>query len=140
MKYAEKFKDPRWQKKRLEICELHEWECENCGAKDKTLHVHHKYYEAGREPWDYLEDDLMCLCETCHNTEHRSQKIIKGLIKELGVDHQSQLIGFLRCALGYKNMKHQLDYEELIGWHKFGKEEDSIKDTEKYIRSLTNGK
>jgi len=28
--YAEKLKDPRWQKKRLERLDLAEWECEIC--------------------------------------------------------------------------------------------------------------
>ena len=68
MSYTELLKDPRWQKKRLEILEAAEWECENCGDKGKTLHVHHKRYRAGAMPWEYERDDLEVLCERCHNS------------------------------------------------------------------------
>lgn len=51
--YYDLFKHPKWQKKRLKILELAGFECERCGAKNKTLHVHHKYYEKGLKPWEY---------------------------------------------------------------------------------------
>jgi len=41
MNYADKLKDPRWQKKRLKIMERANWECESCGDSEKTLHIHH---------------------------------------------------------------------------------------------------
>jgi hypothetical protein len=65
--YFEKLKDPRWQKKRLEIMQRAEFGCEWCGVKSETLHVHHGYYERGKEPWDYDYDTLHCLCEGCHD-------------------------------------------------------------------------
>lgn len=67
-KYANKLLDPRWQKKRLEVLNAAGWKCSRCGASDKTLHVHHPHYIAGREPWDY--DDLISLCDDCHKAEH----------------------------------------------------------------------
>ena len=39
-KYTEKFKDPRWQKKRLEILEREKWMCEDCEDKTTQLHIH----------------------------------------------------------------------------------------------------
>jgi hypothetical protein len=75
--YAEKLRDPRWQKKRMEILERDGWACSKCGATDKTLHVHHKRYEAGRDPWDYPGDALAALCEQCHEAEHADQQIQK---------------------------------------------------------------
>jgi len=67
--YAEKLKDPRWQKKRLEILERDGWKCQFCGAKDKTLHVHHWTYVRNREPWDYEGELLITLCYECHEKE-----------------------------------------------------------------------
>ena len=64
--YTEKFKDPRWQKKRLEILEREKWMCEDCGDKATQLHIHHGYYEKGLDPWDYNSDTLHCLCKDCH--------------------------------------------------------------------------
>lgn len=64
--YSEKLKDPRWQKKRLEVLNRDGWECTNCCRTDVTLHVHHEYYVSGREPWDYPTECLTTLCKDCH--------------------------------------------------------------------------
>jgi len=66
--YSEKLKDPRWQKKRLEVLERDHWACVTCGAKQDTLHVHHLFYFYGKEPWDIPSGFLITLCEACHNT------------------------------------------------------------------------
>ena len=66
--YAEKLRDPRWQKKRLEILERDGWTCRCCGDEDKTLHIHHRYYLRGIEPWEYELESLITLCEHCHNS------------------------------------------------------------------------
>lgn len=65
-KYAQKYRDPRWQKKRLEVMQRDGFKCLFCGAADKTLNVHHCYYIAGRDPWDYHPASLLTLCERCH--------------------------------------------------------------------------
>lgn len=65
MTYQEKLKDPRWQKKRLEILERDEWACRSCGDKDNTLHVHHKKYHGN--PWESPDNELITYCKDCHN-------------------------------------------------------------------------
>src|SRR5688572_4216327 len=67
--YIKKFKDPRWQKMRLEIFERDEFTCQMCFDHESTLNVHHRYYEAGKDPWDYPAEALVTLCETCHEAE-----------------------------------------------------------------------
>jgi len=69
MTYAEKLKDPRWQKMRLKILERDEWTCQICGNKEETLHVHHKRYLRGKEPWDCPDIFLSTLCAPCHELE-----------------------------------------------------------------------
>lgn len=64
--YQEKLKDPRWQKKRLEVLNRDGWKCRCCDADSKTLHVHHRYYVSGRDPWDYPDWCFMALCDKCH--------------------------------------------------------------------------
>lgn len=64
--YQEKLKDPRWQKKRLKILERDGWMCTNCGADWLSLHIHHKTYIKGRDPWEYEDEELSTLCEICH--------------------------------------------------------------------------
>jgi hypothetical protein len=64
--YSDKLKDPRWQKKRLEILDRDGFSCCSCGDKESTLHIHHKRYLKGKEPWEYENDLLVTLCEDCH--------------------------------------------------------------------------
>jgi len=78
MTYAEKLKDPRWQRKRLEILQRDDFTCRVCNSETKTLHVHHIRYFKGREPWEYKEFYLVTLCEDCHKLEENE---IKGLPK-----------------------------------------------------------
>lgn len=66
LSYSEKLKDPRWQKKRLEVLERDKWQCRRCYDRSKTLHVHHKVYLKGFEPWDYDKILLVSVCEKCH--------------------------------------------------------------------------
>ena len=67
MTYSEKLKDPRWQRKRTEILNRDGFKCRDCGADDKTLHVHHCFYERG-EPWKTRDGLLLTLCKDCHKT------------------------------------------------------------------------
>lgn len=70
MTYAEKLKDPRWQKKRLEILSRDNFTCSNCGDTELTLHVHHVVYFKGDEPWEATNDTLDTLCSDCHKIQH----------------------------------------------------------------------
>lgn len=95
MSYSRKLKDPRWQKKRLEVLQRADWKCEHCGCGDDapiaevnahcenekrqpvvgeypTLEIHHKKYKRNCEPWEYDAEELQCLCKYCH-----------GLLKDL---------------------------------------------------------
>lgn len=74
--YSEKLKSPKWQKKRLEILNIHGFKCDICKAEDKTIHVHHRFYIKGREPWEYDNDVFQVLCERCHNSHHKESEII----------------------------------------------------------------
>lgn len=66
--YSKRLKDPRWQKKRLQIMERDEWKCLVCKSDKKTLTVHHtRYYKM---PWDAPDRYLETLCEDCHGTVH----------------------------------------------------------------------
>jgi hypothetical protein len=69
MKYSDKLRDPRWQKKRLEIFERDGFACQSCGDNTEMLCVHHLYYEKGKEPWEYENEALLTLCNPCHEVE-----------------------------------------------------------------------
>lgn len=67
--YTEKLKDPRWQKKRLEVLERDNWACQSCGDDESTLHIHHRKYIPDKDPWDISKDFLITLCKECHESE-----------------------------------------------------------------------
>lgn len=75
MTYAQKLKDPRWQRKRLEIMNRDNFQCQKCGSEDITLAVHHKEYIYGNSPWDYPGHLLITLCENCHQSEHSIESV-----------------------------------------------------------------
>jgi 5-methylcytosine-specific restriction endonuclease McrA len=66
-KYDELLKDPRWQRKRLDIMNRDNFTCQLCKSKKKTLNVHHKVYHRGLLPWENPDKDLITLCEDCHS-------------------------------------------------------------------------
>jgi hypothetical protein len=65
MTYADKLRDPKWQKKRLQILERDDWKCCACHDSKTTLQVHHLFY-ARKDPWDYPDKAYQTLCEPCH--------------------------------------------------------------------------
>lgn len=66
--YLELLKDPRWQKKRLEILQRDDWFCQACRDSESTLHVHHLKYTSAF-PWETPDHLLITLCESCHANE-----------------------------------------------------------------------
>ena len=82
MNYAEKLKNPKWQKKRLEVLGRDKWQCQKCFSDQHTLHVHHKSYQFGKDPWEYDLDLLITLCEFCHEEEGGYRKSLEKRLLE----------------------------------------------------------
>lgn len=81
--YSERLKDPRWQKKRLQIMERDRFTCRLCSDTETTLNVHHLFYEKGADPWDYPDSSLLTVCEPCHEDLHISrfgESLLEALI------------------------------------------------------------
>lgn len=93
--YSELLKDPRWQKKRLEILNRDSWKCCQCSRGDKTLHVHHKQYRRGAKPWEYDDSELTTLCEGCHDKRHRVSSRLTELMAHFGAADLEMMLGFV---------------------------------------------
>lgn len=89
--YSEKLKDPRWQKKRLEIMQRDYFTCQECGDNKNQLHIHHKTYKSGNDPWDYRDDNFETLCNNCHALNHNKIVITEN---EGIVDPQDIILKF----------------------------------------------
>ena len=72
--YKEQLQHPLWQKKRLEIMQRDNFSCRQCGDNQNVLNVHHKKYISGNKPWEYPDEDLITLCETCHSNLELNKK------------------------------------------------------------------
>lgn len=109
--YAEKLKDPRWQRKRLEILNRDEFTCLSCGDKQRTLHVHHGCYLRGRDPWDYPSELLFTLCESCHAETTQTLDEIQKFIGSLSSEDLyvfSSLVDSIRRVRGLPQLWEQI--------------------------------
>jgi len=101
--YAEKLRDPRWQKKRLQVLQDAGFACSECGSVERTLHIHHPFYRKGVEPWDYADWDLICVCEDCHEDRASCERALLLSVKTWkrdSIDSLSMAI-FDALAIGY---------------------------------------
>lgn len=89
MNYQQQIKHPLWQKKRLEVLEDRGFRCQECGANDEELHVHHPLYKRGAMIWEYTKEELESLCHRCHKNAHELDEKIK---KELAVCKSKRLV------------------------------------------------
>lgn len=132
--YAEKLKDPRWQKKRLEIFERDKWTCVLCDATGKTLHVHHWEYSSG-DPWEIDDALLNALCEDCHEEwSNIEQKMIpfweSAEGKTLNLIIYGCILKFKKTDMYPNNKKSFLNFfaKKLIKMN-FGKESSDAENT-----------
>lgn len=116
--YSEKLKDPRWQRRRLEILNRDNFTCQKCADTEKTLHVHHRWYKAGKEPWEYPDDILITLCESCHSEEEGNKGEQWMLVKAFLIcgNFNTELrqisndVIFLQTELGMGKFRQLLSY------------------------------
>lgn len=104
MNWADQYKHPLWQKKRLEALSAADYACQCCGGEDAQLHVHHKQYFKGRLIWEYSVNELSVLCDQCHHELHKSNDALKQVVSLLhpdGIAEVAALVaGFCSFARG----------------------------------------
>lgn len=119
MTFAEQLKHPKWQQKRLEVMQRCGFMCINCEDKNTTLHIHHPFYRKGAKLWEYETDELLCLCEKCHQETHAVDSQIRSEITDLqlmcGMGQLSVLLGWLKGA-NYTPYTKLESYEEICGF------------------------
>jgi len=72
--YRQLLRDPRWQKRRLEIFARDRWACQECGATNRELQVHHRWYVYGVMPWEVPMQALVTLCRACHGKKRQRRR------------------------------------------------------------------
>lgn len=113
--YYEQLKHPKWQEKRLKVLEREGFTCQWCGSDETTLHAHHTYYEKNAAPWEYPDNSLLCLCETCHKEAHAIGDEIKRMLGVvLALDQglaSSKVKGYVKAM----QVAHAMDMDEEYG-------------------------
>lgn len=102
--YSKKLLDPRWQRLRLEALNKADFTCEICMDNKSTLHVHHKEYIKGREPWEYDVSQLACICEWCHEDIHSTSDGLKNACSYINLDGPCDRNFFEFLILGAINL------------------------------------
>lgn len=116
--YSDRLKDPRWQRRRLEMLQAADFSCSCCDSKVKTLHVHHPLYRKGAMPWEYEDHELEVLCEDCHEAGHELKKQLDQAYSMLDTARRLQLLGYLHgLRMGYppKGVIPVIDGEHATG-------------------------
>ena len=72
MDHQDKYQDPRWERFRSKVLEYADYECRRClrTGRETILQVHHPFYRAGAELWEYHVWEVECLCIDCHRRTH----------------------------------------------------------------------
>jgi hypothetical protein len=107
LSYWQKLQDPRWQKLRLEKMQDNDFSCESCGDNSSTLHVHHKEYFKGQEPWEYELRQLAVLCESCHQYEHENLDLLKWVCSMAYIDGPNNRTELAFVMGGYMGIPYE---------------------------------
>lgn len=70
--YDDYMKSRRWRQLRDRRLKLDDYKCVRCGSA-KNLRVHHLHYPAVYG-WEDVENDLVTLCDACHEAIHASEE------------------------------------------------------------------
>ena len=127
--YSDKLKDPRWQRKRLEVMQRDNFKCSQCKNGEITLNVHHWQYS--KEPWDAKNEDLTTVCHLCHKEIEHCKSLTKELLKHpnfrfllsnierlIRTDKDIKVAEFDSCVTVFIEDELQSEHEELSEFDK----------------------
>jgi hypothetical protein len=127
--YSEKLRDPRWQRRRLEVMQRDNWQCRDCKCSHNNLQVHHVRYS--KEPWDIEADFLLTLCDSCHQNRGEVEQVAKLaldlLFAKLPISQVVALADHLAAFASYDDnyeqlLAGQLEFLSETRWINHGKE------------------
>lgn len=87
--YKQKLQTDEWKSYRKEMRETKGDFCQCCKAAAPSrgeisnltrLELHHIFYDATREPWEYEADEVILLCQVCHNGLHKQLQIFRKFV------------------------------------------------------------
>lgn len=116
--FSAQYKDPRWQKKRLEILERDNFTCRDCGDTESKLNVHHLYYSPDKKVWEYDNITYLTLCDDCHKSEHdgNPMRYINAMLIDKKMSNPSNQNTWMRiiCTIDQANLSHKQEESVMI--------------------------
>src|SRR5699024_10572844 len=102
--------------KRLNVLARDNFQCQDCQSTTETLHVHHKQYEYGKDPWDYDDSYLITLCEYCHQSEEHAKQSLKDVTHDLLIEGHTyrQLVPLLSSLISASPLSQEDRIHALI--------------------------
>ena len=97
--FLAKYRDPRWQRIRLEVMQEAGFQCQECYSETETLNVHHRLYRKGADPWEYDLDELVCLCHNCHQYIHQIKTRLNAALAYQSAGMLDYLVGYAEASL-----------------------------------------
>jgi 5-methylcytosine-specific restriction endonuclease McrA len=122
---AQKLPTKEWDEIRRECYKEANHSCEICKDTGVTLHAHEVWHFDDRKHIQHL-DDLVCVCETCHNVIHfgRSQNVYKKPYINKLIAHWARINKkpkeqFLHYYIKAKNLaEKRSEYHYKVMWAK----------------------
>lgn len=111
--YAELLRDPRWQRRRLEVLARERFTCESCFSREKTLNVHHSIYRKGAAPWEYSDEELAVLCEDCHASWHEESRRLLLALGHVHDHRRKEILGYAETIAAVSASRH-LDSRQVV--------------------------
>jgi len=74
--YKEFLQTPYWKIISEWVKDKADYKCEICSSSVK-LNAHHRTYSRHCQEHIYWEDDILCLCQKCHELFHKNSKLME---------------------------------------------------------------
>lgn len=102
IRYSDLLKHPQWTAFRADFIQSRHTGinvyCDSCGEDTiSILHVHHRFYDPKRMPWEYHFDDMRLCCQKCHQLIHDTEEEFRNFIRALPPDVCYEAQDLLAC-------------------------------------------
>lgn len=135
MNYRDKLKDPRWQRKRLEVLQRDSFTCCHCGDDKNELHIHHLKYSG--DPWEAEMDDMITVCRHCHSIVEVIKPILPdAIVKQIVRIGESS--SWLSWAVILNGTKKPVAFFSLIDGRYFMETVVELTDLKNIIKQVEN--
>lgn len=91
--------------------------CQMCGRNDRPVSVHHLIYHEGHKVWEYNDEELICICDRCHEIVSENSKdlynnflLLKNTLRTFGFS-DNVLSGIISHLLSL--FENFVDYGEI---------------------------